>query len=293
MLQASIFGQLDDGQFYCYVTFHPSTKRPIYVGKGKGTRYRPRGHESNVRFNNLLQKYSGVRIYTDVFPCCSEKEALQWEQELIHMFLSAGEDLYNMTSGGENSTPTLEVKLVCKEAAFRGHASRSAEDEQIRRELVRERLKQYNALLSAEEKDLLKAKNKAGHAKRTLEQVASSVAKVQSAKNSRTEEQKRAESETRSATLRLRHAEKTPEQKATTSRRRSESLQNRSPEEEALRGQRISAAKKLRNSLISDDEKLQRAQKIAAGMLKKSPEERRASALKAWATKKAKESQDP
>lgn len=292
MFLACVFGELAQGQYYCYVSHHPITNAPIYVGMGKGNRYRPKEHSQNVRYYLLLERHGGLNIKTDIFPCSSQEEAFQWEKQLISMLRSNGVDLYNMTEGGEGGDHCEETRKKLSRISSAAHSSRTPEDQALRSTRLRESLKEYNSLLSVEEKELLKAKNKAGHAKRTPEQIAASVAKVQQAKNSRTEEQKRAESATRSATLRLRHAEKTPEQKATTSRRRSESLRNRDPEEEALRGQRISAAKKLRNSLMSNDEKLERKQKIVAGMLKKSPEERRASALRAWATKKLKESQE-
>jgi hypothetical protein len=112
----SILGHLEKGQFYVYINYHERTGSPIYVGKGKGVRYRPQEHRENIRWRNYLKKYGHKRTHTHVFPCDSEDLAFKWEEELIYMFRCDGVDLFNKTDGGRGSSG---VTFIHTEAAKR------------------------------------------------------------------------------------------------------------------------------------------------------------------------------
>ena len=92
---------MGEEQFYVYVNYHCVTGSPIYVGKGKGDRWKPSEHRDSKAWRNYFLKHGFEGTKTTVLECESEEQAFQWEKELIYLLRCDGVSLYNMTDGGE------------------------------------------------------------------------------------------------------------------------------------------------------------------------------------------------
>ena len=99
-------------EFYTYTYFYNDV--PIYVGKGKENRYRD--HFNNkTRLGNFLCKRlrEGLRLVPDITYFENEKEALDYEIELISFY---GRDdtgtgtLFNLTEGGEGISGLIHTE---------------------------------------------------------------------------------------------------------------------------------------------------------------------------------------
>lgn len=96
--------------FYVYVYIHPEKGTPIYVGKGKGDRFKDHlTRSSNRIFEAKLKVWRSegnlpsVEIYKDNL---KEDEALSLEAELIQQYGTVidGGILYNISKGGRGHT---------------------------------------------------------------------------------------------------------------------------------------------------------------------------------------------
>lgn len=299
MKYASVFGNLIVGekQYYCYVNNHPVTNLPIYVGIGKGSRYKPSAHKShgknifkNRRWDSILKKYSNKNFKTDLFPLGSRAEAFEWEIELISLLKSQGFDLYNLTSGGEGGDHSEETREKCKIAATRAHKTRTIEDNIVRSEKLRKSNLEYRSILTKEDIEFEKNKFKNIWNDFSEEKKKSIINNGINTKRSKSPEEKEFLFKNKSAKSKLVHNSYTAKQKSDQSKKRSETFAKRDQDLEKLRGKRISETKKLRNAQRTDAQKIAFAKSISDGMMKNMTSEQRSSvALKAWQTKKSKQ----
>lgn len=89
-------------QFYVYIHYKPNGD-PFYVGKGllsRANNFMGR----NPHYRNTVLKYGTDNISVEVFPCKTEKAALQREVELIAQLRAEGFNLTNKTDGGEGTS---------------------------------------------------------------------------------------------------------------------------------------------------------------------------------------------
>ena len=85
---------MDGRCYYVYVYFDPDTRTPIYVGKGKGVRYKihmtyARTGKRNLRFHNKLRQYivAGKEpVIEIVLKDLSESVALDMERFIISQY---------------------------------------------------------------------------------------------------------------------------------------------------------------------------------------------------------------
>lgn len=85
--------------FYTYLHCKPDGI-PFYVGKGKGRR--STDFTSRNRYHKrIVAKYGGQNILVFVFPCESERQALDDEIQHILQLKGEGYSLANLTDGGE------------------------------------------------------------------------------------------------------------------------------------------------------------------------------------------------
>lgn len=100
--------------FYVYAYYHPVTRVPVYIGKGKGGRYKQHlTNSSNDKLKSFIDYYGGDVISN----CCevilrtdNENEALATEEYLINSYgrVTDGGSLFNtLTKGSSN----ISVKL--------------------------------------------------------------------------------------------------------------------------------------------------------------------------------------
>lgn len=112
--------------FHTYVYYDPRTGFPIYVGKGKGKRYKAhyKGCSHNKRFNNILLNIISegyVPIITRVLIDVTNEEATAEEIRLISHFGRLGLDengiLMNYTLGGEGNSGYKRSKTSIEQGA--------------------------------------------------------------------------------------------------------------------------------------------------------------------------------
>jgi len=269
------------------------TGLPIYVGIGKHSRYRAEGHKGNWRWDLLLKEYATEDLETYLFPVESQKEALQWEGFLVHIFRYYGVDLYNLTSGGEFCKHVPETIDFCREAAFRGHKERTPEEDVARSEKISRHLKIFRENLTQDALELESNKFREVYEKLAPEIKENMIYGTLLAKQNRSQEKKNEESRKRSESLRIAHSRKTPEEKAATAAKRSKTIQNRSPELEALRGQRISEAKRARYARQTKEERVSFGKSISEAMLAMPKKCRTQAANKAWETRRRNQQKEP
>lgn len=106
------------GDFYVYV-HHLPDGTPFWVGKGCDYRYLEFSRR-NVHYKNIKNLYFKEMLWWElveamkiiVIPCSSEKEAHQWEKQLIHQFRCDGHKLANMTDGEEGTSGFRRVRSL-------------------------------------------------------------------------------------------------------------------------------------------------------------------------------------
>ncbi|WP_214891418.1 hypothetical protein [Exiguobacterium sp. s142] len=100
-----------DREYYVYEWFFVESGQVFYVGKGKGDRYKSK--DRGIEFKRLAYLHkSDVRIVKDGL---TEKEALEYEEELISKYYYNGEKLINRVTITPNMYETkqkLEYKKV-------------------------------------------------------------------------------------------------------------------------------------------------------------------------------------
>lgn len=96
--------------YYVYEWYDEEDGHTIYVGKGKGGRYRERGFtKRNKRFGEYIRSHDcKSRILVSGL---SEEEAFELEKETISEKREKGECEFNFADGGAISTPNLAGEL--------------------------------------------------------------------------------------------------------------------------------------------------------------------------------------
>ncbi|APR02540.1 TPA: hypothetical protein ACXDAY_002330 [Clostridium botulinum] len=90
-----------DNNFYVYEWYNVDNKEVFYVGKGKNKRYK-NTTKRNQYFKNYYNKYEcDVRKVKENL---TEKEAFNYEIEVIEKYRNIGQCKCNLTNGGEGAT---------------------------------------------------------------------------------------------------------------------------------------------------------------------------------------------
>jgi len=90
-------------EFYTYLHCRPDGT-PFYVGKGFGKRSHRFSQGRTAHYKNVIAKYGKENIGVFVFPCESEKQALEDEVATIAQLRREGYALVNLTNGGEGAS---------------------------------------------------------------------------------------------------------------------------------------------------------------------------------------------
>lgn len=92
--------------YYVYIQYRPD-KTPFYVGKGfikNGKTYRYcQKHVGNLHYSRVVSCYGELSIQTTILAVDNNKQACQWERELIYLLRGQGYKLTNKTDGGEGT----------------------------------------------------------------------------------------------------------------------------------------------------------------------------------------------
>lgn len=89
-------------QFYVYIHKKPDGT-PFYVGKGTGNR----AHQFSKRtqwHKNIVKKYGKSNIVVQITYCMNEAQAFELEKIYIKQLKAAGDNLVNLTNGGEGTS---------------------------------------------------------------------------------------------------------------------------------------------------------------------------------------------
>lgn len=120
--------------FYTYIHYRRSDKKPFYIGKGQGDRYK------NVTHRNKYWKAVAVKhgVYCAILAKWdTEEEAYEHEKFLIETFRLLGFKLANLSTGGEGGATGVPKSEKHREKIGAAHRGRSKSPEQI--ELMRQR----------------------------------------------------------------------------------------------------------------------------------------------------------
>lgn len=103
--------------FYCYLHLRPDGSL-FYVGKGQGKRSHEFTAGRNQYHKNIVAKYGAENIRVSIIPCESEDHAFATEIQLIKSFRLVGDELANMTDGGEGASGLIQTPdLIAKRTA--------------------------------------------------------------------------------------------------------------------------------------------------------------------------------
>lgn len=86
--------------FYVYIWYIIETKEIIYAGKGKGNRYKVKKH--NNLFNEMIKRFNCSSKIVKHFE--NEKEAFEYEYELINKLKEKKQCVCNIRKGGFGGT---------------------------------------------------------------------------------------------------------------------------------------------------------------------------------------------
>ena len=114
---------LQMSRFYIYMHCKPDGT-PFYVGKGAGGRSHAISCGRNSHHKRVVNKYGAKNIGIFVFPCESERQALDDEVQAIRQLRAEGYVLANCTDGGEGTagwahTDAARLKMSLAKAGKR------------------------------------------------------------------------------------------------------------------------------------------------------------------------------
>lgn len=120
--------------FYTYIHYRRSDKKPFYVGKGQGDRYKNTSHR-NKYWKAVAEKHG---VYCAILAKWNtEEEAYEHEKFLIDTFKLLGFKLANLSTGGEGGATGIPKSAEHREKIGSPQRGKKKSPEQI--ELMRQR----------------------------------------------------------------------------------------------------------------------------------------------------------
>ena len=123
-------------EFYTYMHYRRSDKKPFYVGKGQGDRYKNTSHR-NKYWKAVAEKHGVYCVVLALWD--TEGEAYEHEKFLIETFKLLGFKLANLSTGGEGGATGVPKSEEHREkigAAQRGIPKSSEQIEVMRQRAI-------------------------------------------------------------------------------------------------------------------------------------------------------------